>query len=344
MNRTRRTVVSVIGGFVFAFHAVLSPAQVVTGTPPFQSFGGGPDVLNLGNLNVHYSMPIFGRAGRGVPFSYALSYDSSVWKKVTSAWVPSSTTWGLNRDMAAAVGVVNGGSYLQVPGCDGQGETLFRFTGYTDSAGTLHKFLAVVDSDPACSGYSRTVVLDDGSGITVAVDGSPSASVTLKSGEHITPPLSSSPPSATGGATDSNGNEITSAVSGSTTTFYDTLNTTSAVLTIDASTASSVKYKYAGPANPAVQVVVTYNTTYTVQTNFGCSGVNEYGPVANQSLVDKITLADGSYYQFAYLDELLGSRDKLGGCSRSGAIQGANDSLWPSSVRNVQPWQATRPE
>jgi hypothetical protein len=34
-------------------------AQVARGTPPFGSFGGGPDVLNLGNLNAHISIPVF---------------------------------------------------------------------------------------------------------------------------------------------------------------------------------------------------------------------------------------------------------------------------------------------
>ncbi len=42
-------------------------AGPTTGTPPFRSLGGGPDVINLGNLNVHYAMPVFGRAGRGMP-------------------------------------------------------------------------------------------------------------------------------------------------------------------------------------------------------------------------------------------------------------------------------------
>ena len=57
-----------------------SLAQVATGTPPFGSFSGGPfDVVNSANLNVHIAIPIFARAGRGLPFNYALSYDSSVW-------------------------------------------------------------------------------------------------------------------------------------------------------------------------------------------------------------------------------------------------------------------------
>ncbi len=74
--------------------------QVTTGIPPFQSFDGGPDVIKLGNLNVHYSLPVFGRSGRGIPFNYALAYDSSVWKVAGSAWLPASTSWGLTRDIA----------------------------------------------------------------------------------------------------------------------------------------------------------------------------------------------------------------------------------------------------
>jgi YD repeat-containing protein len=47
---------------------------------------------------------------------------------------------------------------------------------------------------------------------------------------------------------------------------------------------------------PSASVTVTY-LTHTVQTNFGC-GVGEYNQSA--ALVDKITLADGSFYQFTY--------------------------------------------
>src|SRR5437016_4144659 len=103
MKWTHRSAILTIAVVIFAFHGFLCPAQVTqvdTGTPPYQSFGGGPDVINLGNLNVHYSIPVFSRAGRGTPFSYALAYDSSVWVP-GSVWTPASSTWGLNRDIAA---------------------------------------------------------------------------------------------------------------------------------------------------------------------------------------------------------------------------------------------------
>jgi len=85
--------------------------QVKTGTPPFGSFGDGPfDTVNLGNLNVHFSIPVLHKAGRGVPFAYDLSYDSSVWTPVTSSgttqWSPDSN-WGWRGTTEAAVGYVS---------------------------------------------------------------------------------------------------------------------------------------------------------------------------------------------------------------------------------------------
>ncbi len=66
------------------------PAQVTTGTPPFGSFGGGPDVIDLANLNSHIAIPVLHKAGRGTNFTYDLSYDTSVWYPVTSG---STTSW-----------------------------------------------------------------------------------------------------------------------------------------------------------------------------------------------------------------------------------------------------------
>src|SRR5713226_7584558 len=69
----------------------LCSGQVQSGTPPFASFGGGPfDIVNLGNLNVHFSVPILHKSGRGVPFAYDLGYDTSVWSPVSSS---GSLSW-----------------------------------------------------------------------------------------------------------------------------------------------------------------------------------------------------------------------------------------------------------
>src|SRR6266705_6043825 len=69
---------------------ISTSAQVTTGTPPFGSFGGGPDVINLANLNSHITIPVLHKAGRGLNFTYDLSYESSVWYPVGAS---GSQTW-----------------------------------------------------------------------------------------------------------------------------------------------------------------------------------------------------------------------------------------------------------
>ena len=44
--------------------------QSSTGIPPFSSWSGGQfDNVNIGNLNVHFSIPIVHKPGRGLPVS-----------------------------------------------------------------------------------------------------------------------------------------------------------------------------------------------------------------------------------------------------------------------------------
>src|ERR1700676_2299881 len=98
----------------FAMVIVLSSfasAQVATGTPQYGSFGGGPfDTVNLGNLNVHFAIPVLHKAGRGMPFTYDLSYDSSIWTPVTSnnvtQWQPVAN-WGWRGATEVATGYVS---------------------------------------------------------------------------------------------------------------------------------------------------------------------------------------------------------------------------------------------
>src|SRR5437879_10054315 len=77
--------------------------QVQTGTPPFGSFGGGPEVINLGNLNAHWTIPVIHKPGRGINFTYDLSYDTSVWYPVGGTWQPVQN-WGWRGQTEAATG------------------------------------------------------------------------------------------------------------------------------------------------------------------------------------------------------------------------------------------------
>ncbi len=64
---------------------VSSPAagQSTSGFPPFGSFqSGGVDSINQNNLNLHIGIPLFHKAGRGLPVNFMMGYDSSDWSIV----------------------------------------------------------------------------------------------------------------------------------------------------------------------------------------------------------------------------------------------------------------------
>ena len=84
-------------------------AQSNTGVQPFGSFtGGGLDTINVRNGNLHISIPILSKSGRGLPFSYSLSYDSTIWQPAgpdfrdngPTQWVPAPN-YGWNPGSSA---------------------------------------------------------------------------------------------------------------------------------------------------------------------------------------------------------------------------------------------------
>src|SRR6266436_642909 len=119
-------------------------AQVPTGTPQFGTFGGGPEVINLGNLNVHIPVPLLHKAGRGSDFTYDLSYDTSVWYPVpsggTATWqfVPN---WGWRAVTEVAIGYISYTATGPVSACNGQGQkTTYSNWTYHDPFGVAHWF------------------------------------------------------------------------------------------------------------------------------------------------------------------------------------------------------------
>ena len=96
--------------FLFCLIALLIPhsasAQSPTGFPPFNSYAGAPDILNLGDLNAHYTIPIFRKAGRGMNFAYDATYDSVVWTPVQCG------SAGNQRRIRIGVGALSTGQAL----------------------------------------------------------------------------------------------------------------------------------------------------------------------------------------------------------------------------------------
>jgi YD repeat-containing protein len=284
-----------------------------TGTPTFSSIQGGPDAINLGNLNVHWSFPVFGRPGRGLSFSYALSLDSSVWSVIpgtpTNMWGHSST-WGRIFGSLPAVGAAFykiTGRTCHDPIIGAYPYNQITFTSYLDPRNTGHSFNVSVYDDPCTTNLPATATgtATDGSGITLKVSTSLTASATLPNGTITTPIVLDGNFTVAGSSTnytttDSNGNRIT-LVKDANPSFQidhitDTLGTTA--LSSTGEPTSPVTYTYTSPAGTPASVTVTY-TSSTVQTNFNCTNFSGFSQ-SGVPLLNRVTLPDGSFYQFTY--------------------------------------------
>ena len=183
--------------FVFSLSCF---GQVATGTPPFGSFGGGPDVIDLANLNAHLAVPVFSKAGRGMPFNYTLTYDSSVWYPVTSgsttSWQPVNY-WGWGVQTAVATGYVNVSisstecySYPRIPTGT---YTLYSKWTYTDQFGATHVFPGTSELETGTCGSTirnMNALATDGSGYTLTTtNGGGNITLISRAGKVINPPF-----------------------------------------------------------------------------------------------------------------------------------------------------------
>ena len=274
-------------------------AQVPTGTPPFGSFGGGPDIVDLANLNVHLDIPVLNKPGRGTDFTYDLSYDSSVWYPVvsgsTTTWQPV-LNWGWRGVTEISTGYVsvsetstNCYSPPHIP--SGIKEVFSNWT-YHDQWGIPHVFPGTSQIEGGTCGstiISMNAIATDGSGYTLqTTNGASNVAITSTVGKLISPPYQVT--SGAASATDRNGNEITVNGSG---VFTDTLGMTA--LTVAGIAPTSTTFTYTPPSGTGSAFYTMKYTTYSIQTNFGCSGVGDYGTTGTvtASLVSEIDLPDG---------------------------------------------------
>lgn len=309
----RRLILLSVLALVFS----VSVSAQITGLYSFGSFDNrGFDSVNIGNLNIHFSIPIVSKPGRGMPFYYNLSYDSLIWSPVnttgTTTWAPTQS-FGWLADTATVTGYVtyeveddpeiytysvNGHMYSL--DCTNY---IYQPFVYIDIFGVSHTFIGQTGDNSQCHGKtginkpSFTATAIDGSGYKISVTNYTNVAITGPTGRTFLPPVN-----ITGGGgevTDSNGNQITTNGNG---VFTDTLGTTA--LTVGGNGAANsphtLTYNVAQQADSSTTATATVSyATYNVQTNFGCSGIAEYGPLSND-LVDRVTLADGTYYQFTY--------------------------------------------
>jgi hypothetical protein len=307
--------------FVYVI-ALPSEAQVATGVPAFNSFGGGPfDTVNLGNLNIHFMIPILHKAGRGIPFNYDLTYESSIWQIATvngqRMWEPVqqvggvASYWGFQGLGPVYAPYVQYSAVNTTGSCGppGTNYSLWTYSNYVyhDAAGASHPFSAGASNFQCSNGQSSSsptgktsYIASDGSGYTLTYNISgggvyTSGTITTVDGTIRNVPFLNSPPNTSTPytATDRNGNKITF----SNGVYTDTLGKT--VLTAQGTAPNNTTFSYTPPTGVAnsAKYTVSYKQ-YTVETVFECSDVNDYFSTAY--LVDRVTLPDNTYYQFGY--------------------------------------------
>jgi RHS repeat-associated protein len=281
---------------VLFFVAFSAFGQVATGVPPLGSFSlTDPDVINLGDLNVHFPIGVLSKPGRGTSFDYVLSYDSSIWAPVfvggVKTWV-SVDNWGWRNVSEVATGFISFDDNLEtcdLPSPPVVTKPLFTNFKYHDKFGVVHSFDNIAGGCPG-DGIDNVSISSDVSGYSLDTTTAGQYKVTLPTGQTIHPPNGSS--AGAGTFTDRNGNQITT--NGST--FTDTLGMTA--LSVTGGAPSPLVLKYTTSSGLLASVSINY-TSKIVQTKFLCSGVAEYGPLSI-NLVSSISLPDGSSYSFDY--------------------------------------------
>ena len=300
----RRYLLSIV---LTAFLPVCAWPQT-TGLPPFGSLDQvGLETRNNQDLNVLLAIPVMSSPGRnGLDLNFGLVYNSSIWTKYLSGWVPNSTNippWGWTT--AYSVGGTNYtttnshvrcNKCFQGDGCQYIDTTTTDDYTYTDPLGTLHSFAGVnyQDQYDECTGVETqsgtfSGYASDGSGYYISIDSGSGAILSLiaKNGFQI----------GNGSITDRNGNYISSSVNGSETDWTDTAGRV-ALKVITGS--SSIQYEFLDPSGN-YQTATLNLQTLNIKTNFGCP-VNEWSGTATLPTELDIPTPSGAIlkYLFAY--------------------------------------------
>lgn len=280
----------------FLYASAVCAQDPATGFPPYGSFGnGGFDAVNLQNVNVNFSIPIVVSPGRGLDLRLALVYDSLLWKRDGGAWTPvtdqsGNPIWGWKN--VSPTGMITfkfSGSTCQLPG--GGFDIILNYSNYayTDGAGTRHPF-PISYSVNNCTGATTgtlTGTATDGSGYYM--DATDILTVYSPGGVKITSDGTMTE------MTDTNGNFISKvAVSSSETDWKDTAGRTALKII---TSAGSISYQVLD-VNGVYQTITVNLGTFSIKTNFGCSGVVEH--TGTGSLPTSVVLPNGKSYSFTY--------------------------------------------
>ncbi|WP_446743084.1 RHS repeat domain-containing protein [Silvibacterium acidisoli] len=251
------------------------------------------DTINLGNLNVIFSIPVLNKAGRaGTNFTYSLTYNGMIWTpgivNGVTEWVPAQN-WGWQGETEALTGYI---SETQYSGTCVTSKGKFPYHGirnlvYHNPFGVAYPISGYVQtSGGLCTGDADT--FGRNGQYSVQSGGYP---VVETNGTVINAPVNTTTGAST--FTDQNGNELSVDDSGN---FTDTSGRV--VLTTSGGSPNPEVLSYWDTTGTKRNITMSYKS-YTVQTSFGCSSVSDVN-LPNTYLVDSISFPDGSAFHFSY--------------------------------------------
>ena len=145
-------------------------AQVQGGVPRYSATAGGPDIINLSNLNVELPIPVINRAGRMINLTYGMNYNSAFFAPVTYlsmgaavVWTPSSTLMGWSEGGSSGPSVYVEAVTLGTAACTehhtGQWYEWATESGFafSDSKGVLHPFPVTLNGPGSDQGYGQGI-------------------------------------------------------------------------------------------------------------------------------------------------------------------------------------------
>jgi YD repeat-containing protein len=298
---------------------------VVLGVPPFSTVTGSPDNINLGNLNVSWDFPIVKKSGRGLPFGFSLTYNTAVyrgpntgisyWSPILQSTAPlsprSAFGFGWSSDTTGSTGIALAESYSSISCQYHQPIDTWQNFVYIDKNSVRHPFPGANYQINHCvlSNGTCCITQTTGSGPIPASDGSGfllnlAKSSFLGGSAFANAILTPSGELVGGGGTlitDNNGNSISINVK----SFTDTLGMTPLSIQFGefpppaGPPFPSDIYTYTDTNGKPQNITVNYGS-YTIQTNFQCSGIADYGPAPTHPLPNSIAYPDGRSYSFTY--------------------------------------------
>lgn len=285
-------------------HRLILTALLITSIPNTfaQSYyqhqffsGAGPDQVDLDTGALQMTFPVIDKPGRGVPATFAMSYQGNFWTSVYGQLEPGSFGWNFNLYQQPGSFSIQG-YYQDYCGTDVDGNDLFIDTTnertYVDALGATHNFSGeeVYNECTNTETESWPEWASGDGGYTI----DQFSNVYDQHGNSVWI-----------NQQDSNGNKVVMGADSRCSSAFGisgcVIDTTGrAVVTEDTigSLGFASHYYYIDTTGTKQTITINY-TSYTVQTNFGLHNQSEYGP-QSQSLPSSIVYPDGSTYSFTY--------------------------------------------